>query len=254
MLLLLPRHSPSLSPRLSPRLTSHLALPRLSRRTADPVSYAALLHPCHAQEWMAEERSSFWDTFSQNIWRDWREPLDIRAHLNRIADKIDPALAKLPSSAKGPYDPTYGCATIKGEERCVFTSKSLAALRTQADKAEYYERPIGVPRYQELGRDGRGLIILSSLDGTNKVCIPHPIPIPTPAPSSSPSPIAYSPSPNHTSQVESDFNRLETTESASSYKPKHAHGLLMASAERLSVKGNVAVGLQVCACARILHV
>ena len=161
---------------------------------------------------MDEEPSSFWDTFSQNIWRDWREPADIEARLNQLADKIDPELATLPSGAKGPYDPAYGCATVKRQERCVFTSKSLHALRTQAKKAKYYERPSDVPRYQVLGTDGRGLTILSALDGTNK--------------------------------VESDFNKLETTESASSYQPKHAHGLLMASSERLSVKGNVAVGMQ----------
>ena len=161
--------------------------------------------------WMDEERSSFWDTFHQNIWRDWREPEDIRARLNKIANKIDPELALLPGGAKGPYEAKYGCMKIKKEERCVFTSKTLAALRTQAEKAKYYQRPAGAPRYMELGEDGRGLIILAALDGTNK--------------------------------VESDFHKLETTESASSYKPKHAHGLLMASAERLSVKGNVAVGL-----------
>lgn len=103
------------------------------------------------------------------------------------------------------------CGGVAGHERCVFTQKTLHALRTQANKAQFYRRPQGLPRYMVLGQDGRGLNVYCPLDGTNK--------------------------------VESDFHKLETALSASSYAKEHGHGLLMASAQRLSIKGNIAAGI-----------
>ena len=100
---------------------------------------------------------------------------------------------------------------VAGHRRCVFTQKSLGALRTQAEKAKYYRRPEGQPRYMVLRQDGRGLNVYCPLDGTNK--------------------------------VESDFYKLEMTLSASRYEKDHGHGLLMASAQRLSIKGNIAAGI-----------
>lgn len=100
---------------------------------------------------------------------------------------------------------------MAGHKRCVFTQKTLHALRTQAAKAIYYRRPQGLVRYTVLKQDGRGLNVYCPLDGTNK--------------------------------VESDFHKLETTLSASRYGKDLGHGLLMASAQRLSVKGNIAAGI-----------
>ena len=47
-----------------------------------------------------------------------------------------------------------------------------------------------------------------------------------------------------TSKTESSFNALEVSLSASSYSEACGHALLLASAQRFSVKGNVAAGLQ----------
>ena len=74
---------------------------------------------------MDEDGSSFWDTFHDSIWRDWRSPLTIEARLNKIADKLDPALEWIEIEApdgtthkvRGPYDSKFGVTTIRGEER-----------------------------------------------------------------------------------------------------------------------------------------
>ena len=93
---------------------------------------------------------------------------------------------------------------MAGHKRCVFTQKTLHALRTQAAKAIYYRRPQGLVRYTVLKQDGRGLNVYCPLDGTNK--------------------------------VESDFHKLETTLSASRYGKDLGHARaphgLGAAAER----------------------
>ena len=97
-------------------------------------------------------------------------------------------------------------------ERCVFTRDTPDVLRTQAGKAKYFARPANVPRYMDGPLDGRGLMKPVPLDGTNK--------------------------------AESVFNTVEQTFSASAYEKWYGHSLLMASAERASVKGHVAAGMQ----------
>ena len=67
-----------------------------------------------------------------------------------------------------------------------------------------------MPRVRVVGVDGRGLAIVSPLDGTNK--------------------------------VESDNAAIEKTLSASSYSLKNGHALLLASATRISVHGMEAAG------------
>jgi len=67
---------------------------------------------------------------------------------------------------------------------------------------------------QVIGKSSCGLDVLSPLDGTNK--------------------------------IESSWSAIEKTFSASSYAEDYAHALGMASAERVSVKGNVAAGMHIC--------
>ena len=58
------------------------------------------------QEWLAEEHSSFWDTFQPNLMSDWRHPLDIAQRLNKMANRLD---QHVPT-----YCEDYGMAEIKG--------------------------------------------------------------------------------------------------------------------------------------------
>ena len=152
----------------------------------------------------ADSGFAFFKTFEKSIARDWRDPADIARRLHGIANRLDPNMPEA-------YIKGLGNVEVGGEIKCVFTSKSRDSIRSQANKAQFYARPLGLPRYLQFGETSCGLPILSPLDGTNK--------------------------------TESSFSALEISLSASSYSEEYGHALLMASAERISVKGNVAAGL-----------
>ena len=82
----------------------------------------------------------FFSTFHDNLRKQWRDWVNIKGDLEAIANKLDPTHSS--------YDSTYGVVKIKGEERCLFTSKTMDTLRRQACNAKYFQRPDDMPRYR----------------------------------------------------------------------------------------------------------
>lgn len=175
-----------------------------------------------------KSNGAYWSTFAANIGHLWHEPATINLELNRIANRIDPAVCiceKLGNGAPGhrrladgevvgqtnaacAYDPSYGWTIVRGEWKCAFFSKALGELRALAGHALDFWRPPGAPSYLFLPKvDGRGLPVVARLDSS---CL-----------------------------AESEWAVLERTMSASTYELRHGHGLIMACAGRIGLKGDV---------------